>query len=79
MGISNGQIAADKSQFIRLFLTKDEEWSYQSEWRLLGDARQRLHAPPVSAVFLGKNIIEQDKQQIIKYCKTHNIMVEQSL
>ena len=75
-GISNGQIAADKSQFIRLFLTKNEEWSYQSEWRLLGDARQKLHAPPVKTIFLGKNMKEQDRQQVIEYCRIHNIRVE---
>ncbi len=78
-GISNGQIAADKSQFMRLFLTKDEKWSYQSEWRLLGDARQRLQAPQISAIFLGKYMVEQDKQKIIEYCKNHNIRVEQNL
>ena len=64
-GMSNGQIAADKSQFIRLFLTKDLVWSYQKEWRLLGDANQKLSAPSVNAIYLGKNMPEQDKQQMI--------------
>ncbi len=78
-GMSNGQIAADKSQFIRLFLTKDLVWSYQKEWRLLGDANQKLSAPSVNAIYLGKNMPEQDKQQMIDYCKSHDIIVGQSL
>lgn len=76
LGMSNGQIAADKSQFIRLFLTKDLVWSYQKEWRLLGDANQKLSAPSVNTIYLGKNIPEQDKQQMIDYCKLHNVRVE---
>ena len=75
-GMSNGQIAADKSQFIRLFLTKDLVWSYQKEWRLLGDAEYHLSAPKVNAIYLGKNMLEKDKQQMIEYCKTHNIRMD---
>jgi|MucameStandDraft_1065616.scaffolds.fasta_scaffold15448_3 Protein of unknown function (DUF2971). len=74
-GMSNGQIAADKSQFIRLFLTKDLVWSYQKEWRLLGDANQKLVAPTVNAIYLGKNMSEQGKQQMIDYCRSHNFKV----
>ena len=75
-GMSNGQIAADKSQFMRLFLTKDLVWSYQKEWRLLGDANQKLSAPKINAIYLGKNMPEQDKQQMIDYCKAHKIRVK---
>lgn len=76
-GMSSGRIAADKSQFIRLFLTKDLEWSYQKEWRLLGDTNQKLSAPTIHAIYLGKNMTEQDKQQMINYCTEHNIRAEQ--
>ena len=71
--MSNGQIAADKSQFMRLFLTKDLLWSYQKEWRLLGDANFHLPAPTVNAIYLGNNMLEKDKQQMIDYCKARNI------
>jgi hypothetical protein len=78
-GMSNGQIAANKSQFIRLFLTKDLVWSYQKEWRLLGDANQKLSVPPVNAIYLGKNMLDKDKQQMIEYCKMHDIRVEEQI
>lgn len=74
-GISYGQAVVDKSQYIRLFLTKDTKWGYQQEWRLLGDANQKLPAPKVSAIYLGNCISEQDKQNIIEYCLVHKIKV----
>lgn len=76
VGMSNEQIDVDGSQFVRLFITKDLVWSYQKEWRLLGDANQKLSAPSVNAIYLGKNMPEQCKQQIIDYCKSHDIKVE---
>ncbi|MDE6788029.1 MAG: DUF2971 domain-containing protein, partial [Ruminococcus sp.] len=72
-GISYGQVVVDKSQYIRLFLTKNTEWSYQHEWRLLGDAKLKLHAPKVHAIHLGRNMTEQDKQKLIDYCSVHKI------
>lgn len=75
-GMSNGQIDVDKSQFARLFLTKDLIWSYQKEWRLLGDAKQKMPAPTINAIYLGKNMPEQDKQQLIDCCKFHKIAVK---
>ena len=78
-GMSNGQILADKSQFIRLFLTKDIIWSYQKEWRLLGDAHCRLPAPKINVIYLGKNMSEENKRQMIDYCEEHGIIVEEQI
>ena len=75
-GISYGQAQADMSQYMRLFLTKDTKWSYQKEWRLLGDANQKLPAPKIHAIFLGKDMVEMSKRKMIDYCKGHNILVE---
>ncbi len=72
-GISYGQATVDKSQYIRLFLTKDTVWSYQQEWRLLGDANQKLPAPKIHTIYLGKNMTEQDKQKLIDYCSVRKI------
>lgn len=72
-GISHGQIATDKSQFIRLFLTKNLIWSYQKEWRLIGDAKQKLPAPSIHAIYMGKNISEINKQQMKDFCQRNKI------
>ena len=75
VGMSYGQIAADRSQFMRMFLTKDTKWAYQKEWRLLGDANDKLPAPTVHAVYLGKNMTDQNKKQMLDCCQKHNIVV----
>ena len=75
VGMSYGQIAADRSQFMRMFLTKDTKWAYQKEWRLLGDANYKLSAPSIHAIYLGKNMDDQNKKQIIDYCQARNIIV----
>ena len=77
-GMSNGQIKPDKSHYIRMFVTKDLKWSYQKEWRLLGDAKEKLPAPSIQAIYLGKNMPEHDKRQLTKYCEGNNITVKQS-
>ena len=75
VGMSYGQIAADRSQFMRMFLTKDTKWAYQNEWRLLGDANDKLPAPTIHAVYLGKNMTDQNKKQMLDYCQAHDIAV----
>ena len=78
-GISNGEIETDRSQFLRMFLTKDSRWSYQKEWRLLGDAGQKLHAPAIKAIYLGKNMSAQHKKQLTIFCKSHNVLMEEQI
>lgn len=75
IGMSYGQIKADRSQFMRMFLTKDTKWAYQKEWRLLGDANYKLSAPSIHAIYLGKNMDDQNKKQMIDYCQARNIIV----
>ena len=75
-GISNGQTNPDKSYYARIFLTKDTVWSYQKEWRLLGNAGENLPAPTIKKIYLGKNMLQENKDKMIDYCSTHNIAVE---
>lgn len=73
--MSSKQIVADQSQFLRMFLTKDTKWQYQKEWRLIGDANENLLAPTVRAIYLGKNIADQNKKLMIDYCQSHDIIL----
>ena len=75
LGMSNGQIQADKSHFIRLFLTKNTNWQYQKEWRILGNADERIKAPKIEAIYLGKNVSKENKEKIEKYCNRKNLLL----
>ena len=70
---SNGQIKTDITQYLRLFLTKNTKWEYQREWRLIGDAGNKLIAPKINAIYLGKNVSLENKSKITKYCNDNNI------
>ncbi|MCI9182352.1 DUF2971 domain-containing protein [Thomasclavelia cocleata] len=70
---SNGQIKADITQYLRLFLTKNTQWKYQREWRLIGDAGEKPIAPKIKAIYLGKNVSQENKIKMMEYCKKMNI------
>ena len=75
-GFSNGQIQADSSYFIRLFLTKYKKWEYQKEWRLIGKANDKMKAPKINCIYLGKNVSEENREAIVSFARKHNIEVK---
>ena len=74
-GFSNGQIQADASHFIRLFLTKYKKWEYQKEWRFIGKPYDKPKAPKIKTIYLGKNVSAENEQQINNYAALNNIAV----
>ena len=75
--LSNNQIDADRSQFLRLFLTKETKWAYQKEWRLINNANEKLKAPFIKRIILGKNVCSEDKEKMFLFCTKHNIKLEE--
>jgi len=75
--MSNGQINADISQYLSLFLTKYAKWKYQKEWRLLGNANNKVKAPKIKRIIVGKNALSINLNRIKKYCSNNNIKFEQ--
>ncbi len=78
IGMSNGQIDADRSRYLRMFLTKDLKWQYQKEWRLIGNAGQKIQAPSIKAVYLGKNVQAVNAKGMEKFCNENQILMEKS-
>ena len=72
-GISSGQLKADRSNYIRMFLTKETKWSYQKEWRIIGDGNMRIQAPRIRTIYLGKKVLNCNRQKMLEYCSAHNI------
>lgn len=73
---SYNQIDADKSQFLQLFLTKETKWAYQKEWRIIGNANDKVKAPNIKRIILGKRVSEENKKAMKRICKTKNIKVD---
>ena len=76
-GMSNGQIMADRTPYMQMFLTKNTIWDYQKEWRLLGDANQKIKAPKINAIYIGKNASKENKEKLLTFCKERNIDVKE--
>ena len=72
-GVSGGQLTVDRSNYIRMFLTKESKWDYQKEWRIIGDANERIAAPTIKAIYLGKNISDENRKAMQQYSAEHDI------
>lgn len=74
-GFSNGQIQADSSHFIRLFLTKFKKWEYQKEWRFIGRANGKPQSPKIKCIYLGRNASEENAIKITDSCNKTGIKI----
>jgi len=70
---SNNEIKTDASNFLRLFLTKFDKWSYQKEWRLIGKAGDKLISPKIKTIWLGNNVEEKNRFKMKSFCKKNDI------
>ena len=73
--ISNYQMNADMSQYLRLYLTKNTEWSYQREWRLVGIGGEKPPAPKIASIYLAEKVLEENKNKILEYARIKKIPV----
>ena len=73
---SNGQIQADASHFIRLFLTKYKKWEYQKEWRFIGHANDKPKSPKIKCIYLGKSISKENEKAITEFALNHNTEIK---
>ena len=60
---------------LKTISTKNEEWSFQNEWRMVGNSGQKIAAPPVKAVYLGKFAREEDRVKILSLSKEQSFKV----
>lgn len=76
IGFNNGQIQADSSHFIRLFLTKYKKWEYQKEWRFLECANEKPKSSKIRTIYLGKNFTAENEKRIREYAYLNNIVIK---
>lgn len=74
--MSESKLQTDKSAYISLFCTKYKKWSYQNEWRILGEANSKISAPNISRIIIGKKASKETEKIITDFCKSHNIKIE---
>ena len=72
-GMSAGKIATDKSQYFRLFLTKNTIWQYQKEWRIIGNANEKIKSPKIKTIYVGENAAPENIEKMKLYCKANGV------
>lgn len=55
--------------------TKNHEWAFQKEWRVLSNKETKHESPKISAIYYGKYIESNQKEELLKICKEKNIKV----
>lgn len=71
--ISNGEISQiDRGlDYIHLFLTKFSEWSFQKEWRIIGEANIKFPAPKIAAIYVGKKCSDKNIHRILNLSREY--------
>lgn len=65
--ISSGQIKTEIGCFTELTCTKDSDWGYQDEWRLIGDANSKAKPFKIKNIYLGFDVSKENENKIIEY------------
>ena len=67
-------------QMIIGLLTKDKEWEYEDEWRLLLSSSENSNINiPISAIYLGAKINKENKNIVVEICNRQNIPLNQMI
>lgn len=54
-----------------LFCSKDVDWKYQKEWRLVGGAQDKYYEVDIKAVYLGFKVSKTNEEKTIRYAKRY--------
>lgn len=65
--ITNGQMRTDVSCFAALTCTKDTDWEYQDEWRLIGEPKSKAKSFKIKNIYLGFDISKENEDKILDY------------
>lgn len=66
-------------KFVYLYLTKYNEWSFQKEWRIIGEAASKYKVKKIKSIYLGKNISKTNREKIIKIARKKGINLYQQI
>ncbi len=68
--ISSGQIKTEMGCFAELTCTKDSDWEYQDEWRLVGDANSKAKQFKIKNIYLGFDVSKENENKILEYASS---------
>lgn len=69
--VTNGHLKGNIGALMELFCTKDTDWSYQSEWRLIANAGGQFKYLKIKAIYLGFKVSKTNENKMKKYSKKY--------
>lgn len=72
---TNRQMKTDIGCFSKLTCTKDSDWEYQDEWRLVGDANSKVKPLKIKNIYLGFDVSKENEDRILEYASKHSFGV----
>lgn len=69
---TNGQMKTEMGCFAELTCTKDSDWEYQDEWRLVGDANSKAKPFKIKNIYLGFDVSKENVDKILEYASRYN-------
>lgn len=73
--LSEGQINNEIGCFNELFCTKDSDWKYQYEWRIIGKPGKLSKRLKIKAVYLGFDVLDSNIERIKRIGKKQGFKV----
>jgi hypothetical protein len=72
-------VSAATAEIALGLLTKDSDWAYENEWRILINATEKpdVKMPPITCIYLGVNINKCNRNKILRLARKLNIPVKQ--
>ncbi len=67
--VTNGHISGNIGASMELFCTKDTDWSYQSEWRLIANAGGKCQYLRIKAIYLGFKVKKSHESKMKRLAK----------
>ena len=72
---TDGQIKTDIGCFAELTCTKDSDWEYQDEWRLVGASNTKITPFKIKNIYLGFAVSKDNEDKILNYASRFNFGV----
>lgn len=60
---------------LKVLATKNDEWSFQKEWRVISNPSEKIPSPKVSAIYLGKRISDEDREKVLSVAEARGIRI----
>lgn len=68
---TNGRISGNIGAAMELFCTKDNDWSFQSEWRIIGAAGGHFTYLPIKSIYLGFKVNKSNENKMKRNAKKY--------